>query len=84
MITGNFKSLIELMRTFSDEQKYIDYLESVIWNANIKLQYGCIRHPQKVFRLRNFNENSGGDTKNITMHQNSLMYAPKRQSYKNG
>lgn len=37
-----------------------------------------------VFRLRNFNENSGGDTKNITMHQNSLMYAPKRQSYKNG
>ncbi len=43
MITGNFfKSLIELMQTFSDEQKCIDYLESVIWNANIKLQYGFI------------------------------------------
>lgn len=42
MITGNFKSLIELMQTFSDEQKCIDYLESVIWNANIKLQYRFI------------------------------------------
>ncbi len=34
MITGNFKSSIELMHTFSDKQKCIDYLESVIWNGN--------------------------------------------------
>ena len=34
MITQNLKTLKDVVQTFSDEQKCIDYLESIIWNGN--------------------------------------------------
>ncbi|MDE5918964.1 MAG: IS1595 family transposase [Duncaniella sp.] len=34
MITQNLKTLKDVIQTFSDEQKCIDYLESIIWNGN--------------------------------------------------
>lgn len=34
MITQNLKTLKDVIQTFSDEQKCIDFLESIIWNGN--------------------------------------------------
>lgn len=32
---NNFKSIIELVHTFSDEKKCIKYLEQIRWNGNV-------------------------------------------------
>ncbi|MGI6816710.1 transposase, partial [Bacteroides sp. KG122] len=50
MIDFKFKTLTELIKTFSDEQKCIDFLEQIIWNGNPVSPFDST---SKVYKCKN-------------------------------